>query len=183
MIVAGGCLVFLLLRESALSAEEVQTECELRAAYLGKLANFVDWPTNGIPTAQDSLVLGILGNDHFGDAMERAVRRQTFQGRRLIIRRGKEVADFKTCQILFISGGEKERLPQILEGLKHFPVLTVSEREYFCQLGGMINLKKVGQELQFEVNRQAAERAKLRISSQLLKLTVASKDPGKEGQN
>jgi len=177
-------LVILLLGPSELSAAEaVQTEHELKAAYLCKLANFVGWPADGTQPAKDSLVLGILGNDSLGDALERATHRQTFQGRRLIIRRGKEVADFKTCQILFISRSEKERLPQILEGLKDLPVLTVSESEFFCQLGGMIHLKKVGEELKFEINRQAAERARLKISSQLLKLTVASQDAGKEGRN
>jgi YfiR/HmsC-like len=181
---AAGGLMILFLGQAALAAEGVlQSEYEAKAAYLCKLANFVSWPTNGTRSAKDFVVMGILGDDCSGDAMEKAMRHQTIQDRRVIVRRGKDVGELRTCQILFICGTEKDRLLKILEELGERPVLTVSESEHFCHSGGMICLKQLGRKLQCELNRQAAERVHLRISSQLLKLSIASKEAGKERTN
>jgi hypothetical protein len=61
-------------------------------------------------------------------------------------------------------------------------VLTVGEVENFCHTGGIINLRKIGKNLRFEVNPAAADRAKLKISSQLLKLAIIVKEDGKGGE-
>jgi hypothetical protein len=124
-----------------------------------------------------------LGDEHFGDTVERTIGNQTIRGRRLIVRRGKDATDFKTSHILFISETEKERLPQIIESLQGANVLTVSESEHFCQLGGMINFKQIDKQLSFEINPRAAERANLKISSQLLKLSIITRQAGKEDED
>ena len=75
-----------------------------------------------------------------------------------------------SCDILFISSSEKDRLPSIMAALKDLPILTVSEIEGFAQRGGMINFIIVGNKVHFEVNPDAAKQVGIHISSQLLKL-------------
>ena len=48
--------------------------------------------------------------------------------------------------------------------------MTVGEAEGFAVKGGIINLTVEGNKVHFEVNRLAADRAGLRISSRLLSL-------------
>jgi len=57
-----------------------------------------------------------------------------------------------------------------VRGLKGSSTLTVGEAEGFAVLGGIINLTVEGNKVHFEVNRLAADRAGLRISSRLLSL-------------
>ena len=52
-------------------------------------------------------------------------------------------------------------------------VLTIGESPDFLREGGIINLLLVGRRVRFEVNPDAAARAGLRLSSQLLQLAVA----------
>ena len=49
-------------------------------------------------------------------------------------------------------------------------VLTVSDIDRFARRGGVIGLVLEGDRIRFEVNLKAAERAQLRLSSDLLKL-------------
>jgi hypothetical protein len=57
--------------------------------------------------------------------------------------------------------------------------LTVGETEGFAAMGGVINLTVEQSGIHFEINRLAADRAHLRISSQLLSLAklVTERDP------
>jgi hypothetical protein len=49
-------------------------------------------------------------------------------------------------------------------------ILTVSECDGFAQKGGVINFYPDGTRVRFEINPEAARRAGLKISSQLMSL-------------
>ena len=72
--------------------------------------------------------------------------------------------------MLFISNSEEKRLPVLMANLRNAPVLTVGEADDFLLSGGIIRFCLDGKKVRFEINREAAEFARLRISSQLLLL-------------
>jgi hypothetical protein len=79
------------------------------------------------------------------------------------------------CHLLFISSSEESRVPKILKGLENTSVMTVAEMSTFIERDGIVNLgqtliKPGMANLHFEINRAAAEKAKLKINSQLLSL-------------
>lgn len=74
------------------------------------------------------------------------------------------------CQILFIGSSEAKRLRAILGSMKTTGVLTVGETETFASEGGVINFRIEAGTVRLQVNLEAAEQAKLRISSKLLSL-------------
>jgi hypothetical protein len=49
-------------------------------------------------------------------------------------------------------------------------VLTVSDAEGFARADGMVGLVREGTQLRFDINREAARRAQLRLSAELLKV-------------
>jgi hypothetical protein len=82
----------------------------------------------------------------------------------------KQPQDIRGCQVLFIGAEEKKFLPAILAGVKGNSVLTVGESEHFVQDGGMIGFLLEENKIRFEINLEAAEHAKLKVSSRLLAL-------------
>jgi hypothetical protein len=76
----------------------------------------------------------------------------------------------KQCHVLFICESEKKHFKEINELLRHHSVLTVSDTNEFLKSGGMINFILERSKVRFEVNLTAAEKAKLDIRSQLLRL-------------
>ena len=153
-------------------------EYGVKAAFLYNFAKFVDWPLDAFKDDQSPIYLAVLGDDPFGSALN-SLRDKTVKGRPLVIKRCKSIEQVAGSHLLFISPSEKGNLRSILDALKGSSILTVSETERFGQQGGMINFFTVDNKIQFEINPDAAQRGKLKISSQLLKLAriVATESP------
>jgi len=149
---------------------EPPTEYQIKAAFLYNFAKFVEWPADAFADPHAPLVLGIVGEDPFGSVLDKLVLGKTVNGRGLVIKKLKQGADLRNCHILFLSSSETKRVPQILESLQGASVLTVGERERFAQSGGVINFILEENKVRFEINSDAAARARLNISSKLLAL-------------
>jgi YfiR/HmsC-like len=163
-----GWTIFLLLAGCGLSmAGETGNEYEVKAAFLFKFVSFVEWPKD-VPAIPVGIC--VLGQDPFGQELERVVKGKSINGRDFLIRRVKTADAAGDCHILFIGASESNRLPQILIRLRGVPVLTVGDLAGFCESGGTINLVVSDNRVQLEINPAAAERARLLVSSRLLSL-------------
>jgi uncharacterized protein DUF4154 len=158
------------------------TEYQVKAAFLYNFARFVEWPADAFPDARAPILLGIVGEDPFGGAMEQAVNGKTINGRELVLKRVARQQDFKEFHMLFVSSSEARHLSQILESLKGKAVLTVGETEGFAQSGGVINFTLEENKVHFEINVDTAERSHLKISSKLLALAKVVKDERPEAR-
>ncbi len=155
------------------------TEHEVKAAFIVNFTRFVDWPQGTFAKADAPFVIGIVGRDTFGGAIERATQGKSAGGHSLTVRRVHSDAEFKACQILFVSPSEGERVPKIVAAVKGSPVLTVGEAPGFAKRGGVINLLAEGDRVRIEVNADAAARAHLVVSSRLLGIAKVVKDDGR----
>lgn len=158
------------------AAPQTYEEYEVKAAFLYNFAKFVDWPEDAFPDAGAPLVIGILGDDPFGGALEQIIKTRLINGRKTVIKHFKNQPAQEPCHVLFISPKERKSLPQILKALAGKSTLTVGEAENFTQLGGIINFVNRDDKVGFEINEDAAQRANLKISSKLLKLAKVVRD-------
>ena len=97
---------------------------------------------------------------------------QRVNGREIAIQKTASVSKVAGCNILFIASSEQDRLDEILERLGDRPLLTVSDGESGAERGAIIGLTLDDKRVRFEVNLNAARRARLKLSSQLLKVAV-----------
>lgn len=173
---AGHLLLAALLAAAAGLPEKSQkpTEYELKAAFLYTFAQFTEWPPEAFADPSTPLVFGIAGADPFGSILEETVKRELVHGRPVVVRRFTRGEDLRSCHVLFVSASERRQLPQILADLKGASVLTVSEIDRFRYFGGIVTFIMEGPKVRFEINLKAAENARLKISSKLLKLAKTS---------
>jgi hypothetical protein len=166
-------LIGLLLAIGDGRAQEPQpTEYQIKAAFLFNFAKFVQWPPAAFAGVTSPIVVGVLGENPFHDDLARTVRNKTIDERPLVIKEFSSPIEATNCHILFISASEKNRLPEILKGLKGTSVLTVGEMEHFTESGGMINFVLRGKKIRFQINNDEASRAGLKISSKLMSLAL-----------
>jgi hypothetical protein len=144
------------------------TEYEVKAAFLYNFAKFVKWPED--KPLGSTFVIAVLGEDPFGDVLDRTLAGKTIQGRRAEVRRVGTLAAPTDVQILFIGSSERPRLSQILKTLEGGSVLTVGEMEGFTERGGMIAFRLRSDVVNFDINLDQVERARLKMSSQLIRL-------------
>lgn len=153
----------------ALAGEPEFTEYEVKAGFIYNVAKFVEWPDSGGQATKGSMSLCIVGTDPFGKTLD-AMEGKTVKGKRLEIRRLSSIRDVKECEIAFISSSEKERMSRIAEALKESSVLSIGDTEGYIHQGVIMNFYLDRKKVRFEIDLERARRARLSISSQLLKL-------------
>ena len=144
-------------------------EFEIKAVFLYNFVRFVDWPLRVFPEPQTPMIIGVLGEDPFGAALDEAVHGETVNGRPLVVRRFRRVEDVDHCHVLFISRSESARLGSILARLKDQGILTVSDADDFTRHGGMIRFVTESNKVRLRINVEASRAAGLMISSKLLR--------------
>jgi hypothetical protein len=152
---------------SSLAAETAPLEYKVKAAFLYNFAKFVEWPAAKFPQPTSPFIIGVVGEDPFGNTLDETVKGKTINGRTIQIRRFASGEDLRQCHLLFVSRSLKDPLDTTLAGLKSESVLTVGETGQFVHQGGMINFIIVDDCVKFEINLDTTEQAGLKVSSKL----------------
>ena len=164
-------------------AQDALPEYQVKAAYLFNFLKFVEYPNESFMDPLAPIVIGVIGDDPFGNALPQVVIGKTVQGRDLVIHVYRIGEDLRGAHILFISASERKRLPMILSSLRGSSVLTVADTEGFHEAGGMIQFLSENDRVRFAINVDATSRAKLKMSSKLLSLARAVGANSKETGN
>jgi hypothetical protein len=150
-------------------------EYQVKAAFLFNFAKFVEWPSQAFKSADEPIAMCVLGKNPFGSSLEEAVRGKAAANRTFVVRQVADAQQASTCHILFVGSSERKRSRSLLGELKASSILTVGETESFTADGGVITFKLEGGRIRIEIDPDAAERAKLHISSKLLSLAQIAK--------
>ena len=175
-------LLFIALAAAALSvcsgkAQAQPTaaeEYDIKAAFIYNFAKFIEWPDGTFSTPGSPVVLCVFGRG----AIEKSfgeVHGKTVKGRNVDVIFNDDIDNIKSCNIIFLSTSDKKYAGAVLDSVKGVSVVTVGETPDFIHSGGIISFKSQGNKIRFEINPIAAKRARLTISSQLLKLADISR--------
>jgi len=163
-----GWLALLLLFNCA-HAAPVPGEYQVKAVFLFNFTHFVEWPADAFAGPAAPFVIGVLGQDPFGAALDEAVRGETVNGRPLVVQRYSGVGDLKPCQILFIDRSIDGEMEKALASLGHQRTLTVSDLDSATPRAVIIRFLNENQKIRLQINVDSARNAGLTISSKLLR--------------
>lgn len=172
--------------EASPSSQEEQ----IKAAFIFNFIKFIDWPAEDTNDSNEPIIVGIIGNENTVKAFDPVKARQ-IKNRNISIKYidgfgktkeskekndsqwNQKIESLKKCHVLMFcthDSTEIENPGRIIEALKGSSVLTVGEKAGFLELGGMINFVVEDEKVRFEVNLKESDNAKLKISSNLLRL-------------
>lgn len=152
---------------------QTRDEYQVKAAFLYNFALFVQWPADAFNSPADPIVLCILGKDPFGHWLKEAISGRLIDGRALSLRHIAGAAEAASCQIVFVGASEPKRVWAALAGIRK--VLTVGECGEAAEGGAIVNFVIEDGHVRFEINTDAADQGKVRISSRLLSLARLTK--------
>lgn len=168
-VVVGAALA-VLLTMSAVRAQ-ASLEYQVKASYLYNFMQFIEWPADALARSP-TFNLCVVGPARFGSALV-PLTGERVQGRKVALRALARPGDARAgaCHILLVGQDEQQadEPPPHARGM-----LTVGEAPGFLARGGVINLVAFRGRIRFQVNRGAAERAGLVLSSRLLRLALNS---------
>ncbi len=157
-------------------------EYAVKAGYLLNFARYAEWRADAFASPTAPILICVLGEDPFGELLDRVVGGRVSQSRPLSLRRSRRVEELRACHVVFISRSERMDLPAILATLRGTHAVTVCDMDALFDQGVMIKLAVVKETVRFEVMLEPAERAGLRFNSRMLDaaLRVWPREPAKE---
>lgn len=148
----------------AAAVPEPLSEDEVKASYVYNFIKYVEWPQPYRDPA--NLTVCTVGRSPLYELLE-SLDGRSVKSRRLVVHAHVRGDDLKDCDVAFVKGAT---VPPVVPVS---PVLTVGDGKGFTASGGMIGFVHIGDKIRFEINNHSAMRARLKISSHLLRLAVS----------
>jgi len=152
-----------------------QAEYQVKALFLYNFANFVEWPKGAFKTRDEAIKLCLFGAVPFGGFLD-AVDGTLIGDRELNIARTQNIEEIRSgCHILFVGEDQQVQLPTFWDEIRFVYVLSIGEEQGFTERGGIVNIMRTTDQVQFEINISNALEKGLFISSDVLSLARAIK--------
>jgi len=130
----------------------------------------VTWPANVFADDRSPWRICVLGNDPFGEILDKTLTGRSEQGRVFQILRAENLNELPRCQIGYIAYKDAAKRRAVLAELKNLPVLTVSDAPDFLQEGGIIQFQ-IGDRVEMSINLDQARSASLTIQTKMLEVS------------
>ena len=131
--------IILLFGVATFVLSDTNESAEYKADFIIKLMDHVTWPDGAGSDKTGAVVIAVVGESPLTPRLKELAKERTQEGRKVIVKIISIADSLANCQILFMPTNDKAILATILRGLKHAPVLTVSDADYFSRHGVMIN--------------------------------------------
>jgi hypothetical protein len=151
------------------SFADIAQEYNVKAAISLNFARFTEWPEAALKKDSPSINLCVLGDNVVEQAFTELNNKQV-GGRLLNVSYLTRLRSLENCQVVFVSGLDKNKIIQLLAEINKKPILSIGEQDYFIDYGGLVNLEMADGKINIQVNVDAAKQTGLNISSRVLKL-------------
>jgi hypothetical protein len=139
-----------------------------KAEMIYNVAKFIQWPGRAFKDSEGQFVFAVMGEDPVAEALVSTLSGRTIAGRPVFVRFVKRIQDLSGSEIAYIAVSEEGRLVETLRALEGRSTLTVADLPDFIGRGGMVDFSQADGQPRFEIHRERAEKAGLKISSRLL---------------
>ena len=141
----------------------------VKAAYLFRFAQYVEWP--GL-AGDTPFIFAVTGAEDVAVHLERLLYGMTINGRRAEVRRVTRSQELDGVRILYIGSRAFARTRALRESAIERPILVVTDFKDGLDGGGVINFFEVNRKVRFEISLIAADRGGLTINSALLSVAA-----------
>jgi len=144
---------------------------EVKATYLIKLPPFITWPGDAFPSSVSPFTLCVVGQDPFGDLLDKALAGKRLIDRPVAVLRIDTAAQDSPCQVMYVAAGPQPAVKS-LQAVAGRPVLTVTDSAV-DGAKGIVNFILRDNHVRLEIDQAGAIRNRLEISSKLLSVAAS----------
>ena len=162
-------LLLVLPAASNVAAEQVARAYDLKAALLYQFSRFITWPADSVKS-QGSFNVCVMGQDPFGKRLE-GLKKRKYQDYSITVRYPQNKQDVSGCHILYLANPDCSLCKELSS-----PVLMVSSKTGFVDMGGEIEFVEEKGRIRFSINADSIKVRKLKVSAKLFE--VASRVVG-----
>jgi hypothetical protein len=168
-----GSLTFLVMALTSVAFAQRQSDLtvsdqSLKAAYIYKFANYVEWPEGALEATPSPITIGVVGADALGEELTAITAERRIDARPISIRRLPSADAVDGVHILFLGQQDRDELGRDLGLLGSRPILTVTDISDGLTTGSVVNFTSSNNRVRFEISLVAAEQTGLRLDARLL---------------
>lgn len=171
-------MVVVCLQHAAASAQPAppQIESSVKAVFLYNFSKYVTWPASGAigERSPAEIRVCVTADDGFFAALKSAMQDEDVDGRPLVPVSLDGLDAARGCQILYVGDTRSADARAWLAAVRGRQVLTVGDGHDTDDT--VITFVRDANRLRFDINRAAASRRGLHISSKLLRLARTVRD-------
>lgn len=147
---------------------QVNQESSFKAVFIYNFTRYIEW--DNLDDA-DNFIIGIMGPSALDGAIEAIAKKNFVKNKKIVLRHFNSPEEISYCHILFIPRDFPVPVRSIVEKVDK-KVLVIGDKQGAARQGASINFTLVNDKLKFEINPDAVYAARLKASSQLLKLAI-----------
>lgn len=168
LLIASAC--FLPGRVSAADSPAV-LGYKVKAGYLFKFANFVEWPTNTFADPDSPLVIGVIdGGGEVLAVLQTVLEGKKVEGHPVQLKAVTANKLGQGIQILFVTRTAGISPEEIRTALGGAATLVVGESDQFAERGGMVGFRSEADTIRISLNLESATEAGLKINSTIARV-------------
>lgn len=157
------------------SSNPAAIEANVKAVFLFNFSKYVTWPPIALGERSPAEVrICVTANDGFFTLLKSAVEGEEIDGKPLLPVALEGLDDARTCQILYVGDAQSPDAKAWLNAVRGQQVLTVADGALNDDT--VIAFVRDSNRVRFDINRAAASRRNLNISSKLLRLARQVRD-------
>jgi len=153
----------------------VAIEANVKAVFLFNFSKYVTWPPVALGERSPAEVrICVTANDAFFALLKAAVQGEDVDGKPLLPVALEGLDDARTCQILYVGDVQSDDAKAWLTAVRGMQMLTVADGALTDDT--VITFVRDSNRIRFDINRAAASRRGLNVSSKLLRLARQVRD-------
>ena len=154
------------------SLADAISEEKVKAAFVIRFLNYVEWPVTSFPKPETPCVIGVIGAPALASELEKSVAVPGPGRRQIVVRQIGESDAMPDVHVMFIGAVDPSTVKRWLSLANLEPVLLITEVDGTLPKGSMINFRLVENRVRFDVALEPAERVGLKMNSRLLSVAM-----------
>ena len=142
---------------------------KLRTVVVYSFTRYVVWPEG---SNSGDFEIKVLGDSPFLSELNVMAQSKKVGDRPIKVTKINNLSELKKCHILILPASQSSQLGAVLESLEGSPVLLVTEEPGMGLKGSDINFIDKDGKLAFELNQNAVNKRKLKVSTELTRLAI-----------
>lgn len=142
----------------------------MKAVAFEQVSRFLEWPENTIIDDSKPFIIGVLGDNPFGESLEETYAKHKIKNKDVNILYFNEIEEVNKCHILFISNSKKGDIKKVVDYVNEKPILTVGDTKGYAESGVLVNFYLLDNKIRFEINEKKMADVGFSVSYMLLKV-------------
>ncbi len=152
----------------ARTAQAQNSDHKFHSVFILNFIKYIQWPN-----VSSDFVIGVLGDADIIAELERSSQNKNVAGQKIVIKKYDNINDFNgECHVFYIPNGKSKHLADALTKTSGKSTLVITEKNGLASKGSGINFVLKDGRWKFELNKEATEKAGLKVSSDLAKLAI-----------